>query len=323
MPDPVTLETKPRQPATWSPAGAQRYRSFTIIAKSESAAKEQLLADKGIEEGVEYVDHTGERPDPDLVCLAIEVEALTQLPSSNSGLLGVHAAYGYRSSTSFRRRSNPMTPPQYWVDRGLRSEVIDTDVDGEPIVNDADEVFDPPLTVQIPTETLIVEYWRSGTNFLTVYGGTRPYIGKTNSVNFKGPNNVECFYCESILIDQNATRHQVPGLWWFRHTARFEFRPNRSLKNYLFNGGYNEILVPGWRKALMNRGRRCISSVNGGRTYYRQIHEANDEGGMFDPGRPLITDPVFLAAGGFNVQSKPNYKVFQIYETIDFNQIGI
>lgn len=323
MPDPVTLETKPRQPAQWSPSGAQRYRSFTIIAKSESAAKDQLLADKGIEEGVEYVDHNGERPDPDLVCLAIEVEALTQIPNSETGLLSVHAAYGYRSSTSFRRRSNPLSPPQYWVDRGLRSEVIDTDVDGEPIINAADEVFDPPVTIQIPTETLVVEYWRSGTNFLTVYGATRNYIGKTNSVNFKGPNNVECFFCESILIDQNPTRHHVPGLFWFRHTARFDFRPNKVFKDYAFAGGFTERTVGGWRKVLMNRGRRVISGENGGVRFYHQIHEADSADGLFNPTQPLITDPVFLTANGQGVQARPNYKVFQVYNTANFNELGI
>ena len=322
MPDPVVLEHKPRQPAQWTPGGPQRYRSFSVIAKSETDAKARLRSDKNVFEGIEYVDHNGERPDPSLVCLAIEATALTQLPIGSTGLIEMHAAYGYRSSVMFRRRSDPLTPPQYWVDRGMRSEVIDTDIDSEPIVNAADEVFDPPVTIQIPTETLVVEYWRSGANFLAVYGASRGYVGKTNSTDFKGANNVECMFCESITIDQNPTPTQT-ALYYFKHTARFQFRPNQLVKQYAQFGGYTEVLVGGWRKVLMNRGRRVISGENGGHRFYHQIHEADDIAGAFDPSKPLITDPVFLTANGQDIQTRPNYKIFKVYGTANFNQLGI
>lgn len=308
MPDPIVLFSTPSSPAAWTTNGPFRTRTATVIAKSESHAKEQLVTNTGIDEGVVYEDLTGNVPDPYLVCVGIQARAVTQTPIDGEGLFAVDVSFAYASNVVGRPRQVPNFNPEYWIEASVNTEESETDVDGNPIQNTAGEPFVPPRQTRHITRVLVAQWWRYGTDTLALADFYGSFEGKTNSQPFHAPvgnPNVECFYCLPFEIEKSPVRVPTVGQKLFRITARFEFKVGRTIGGTFYGG---------WRLVLPNRGRRVVTLAG-----IQQLHEGSD----FDASKPLLTDPVWINAAGSARSITPVYTDFKVYNTIDFNLLNL
>lgn len=310
MPDPVILEEIPQGGDSWTGNGPAFTRQFTVIATNPANVREVLDTQLGIRRGVQYQSANGNIPDPYAVCLDIQAHTLTQTPTTGTGLFRAYVLYGYPSTRTRRRPAIPNGVPRWRMEAALVYKSVETDSDGRPIDNSADEPFFPLVQFPFPKEILVAELVRYGTNELSVYAEYRPYIGKLNFNTYAGAPR-RCLLFHPPTIDELDT----PGLTAlqsiFRVTFRFEFQEEVRVRP----GGGPIQTFPGWDATLKNKGRRVRGTGAGSHLMY-QLHDGPNP---FDTSRPLLTDPVFLNAAGTDVSATPTFRTFQIGDEIDFS----
>lgn len=304
----------PRQDATIDARGSRYARFFQVEAVSEADALDQLDVHYGIRYGATYVNYRGESPDPAAVATAFVSRPLTQIPSGGTGLFAVSIYYEYPSGT-LRPPSTIYNGPDYRMERTLVEIQADTDIDGNPITNAADEVYDPPATITAIQRTLVIEWAKIGPDYFTVEGQLSAYLNKVNSATYRGgaPRTLKC-------VEMTVSANPIPyisGLRMYRVTTRIQSAEMIRVKNLGVPTDY-----PGWDLVKPNIGRRIKDAFNG---QYINLREgaspydlASEDG--------YIASPVHLNPAGSSTVTDPlefNYRTFQMFNTIDFNGLGV
>jgi hypothetical protein len=168
-------------------------------------------------------------------------------------------------------------------------QVVDTDLNLNPITNSAGDPYDPPV-VEAETHmvTTVVRNEAIANLPLIVQ-----YVGAVNSDLFGiyNPLQVKC-----LSIQPKSVCHQDVG-WYYQLTYEFE-----SLNPY--NPNTQQF---GWRKVLLNQGVRALSVVTG-KPYHVTIK-----------GVP-VTEPVLLDTKGYyQVGPTPSFQVFQTRPELPFS----
>lgn len=305
------VEGFPQQDATIDARGSRYARYFTVEAVSEADALDQLDVHYGIREGATYVNFRGDVPDPAAVATAFNTRVITQVPPAGTGLFAVSIYYDYATGT-LRPPSTIYSGPDYRMERTLVQIQADTDINGDPITNAADEVYDPPATITAIQRTLVVEWAKLGPDYFTVEGQLAAYLNKLNSAVYRG-GSIRSLKCVEMTVSKNPIPYIVSGQSLFRVTTRIQSADLIRVKNLGTTTDY-----PGWDLVKPNVGRRLR---NGTSDRYFNIREDQN-----DTNSPFISTPVHLSESGQTVVINPNqynYRSWQMLRSIDFNGIGI
>jgi hypothetical protein len=185
-------------------------------------------------------------------------------------------------------------PVQFGLDFATRDEAVDIDQAGNAIVNSAWDAFDPPVTRE--TNQPILTFTRlepAAANGQPNYALINAFKDRVNSVAWNGfPARSVKFNAppiERLWHGEVAIRYPASRGWYFRVQYRFSIRPDL------------------WDAVLLNQGYRFKSGSA------RKVATVD--------GLP-VSEPVLLDATGA-ITTTPNFLTFQVYQTADFNQLGL
>lgn len=299
MPD-RTVEELPRQPAQRGEELFEHSRSFTIFAGSETDAIAALAIDQDVYIGSVYTDHQGNIPNLDCVCVRINAEAITQVPTASTGLYRVTAFFSSRTEDQPYPNS-PTAPAKWSVEKALVTIPAEFDRDGQYILNTADQPFSPAPTKLVVKKTLVARWTRTATSDLQAQLLYDAYEGKTNIAPYRGAA-VDCLFLHPVEVEALSSGG---GTKRYRFTGRFEYLPP-----YAGNGG--------WALRLLNLGTRVrLGTDAANRRRYSQ----------FLPGSPQreIKGPIVLNSSGTDQAASGVAQTlfFNLYPQIDFNAMGI
>jgi hypothetical protein len=179
---------------------------------------------------------------------------------------------------------NPLDePPQMDWDAADFEEVVEQDVDGNPVINSAGDPFDPPLTRDNSYPILVIT--RNEATFSP--GLAYSYRNKVNAATFfgSGPRTVRC-----RPIVGKKQYHAAFGTY-YQVTYRFEFNPDGFDKNVLNQGLRRKAGTD--RKAITTKEGQPISSPV----------PLDADGVPLDP----TADPIYLT---FKVNEEADFAAF-------------
>ena len=192
---------------------------------------------------------------------------------------------------------NPLVrPPQVsWQGRTV-TEQIDRDADGAPLVNSADEPFDPAITEEFEDRILRVEFNVANFN-ATAY---EDYIHAINGSDWTPAVVGRTFAAYTVKCLSISGRPERVGNVHYHHvTCEFEIRDDGIAE------GGNPL---GWRRRLLDQGFRTKDPAG--------YHTITDQ-----EGNPL-THPVPLDGNGGKLNGgEPVFLVYTTKKTKDFHDI--
>ena len=185
---------------------------------------------------------------------------------------------------------NPLLMP-IDVSWGLRDHeiVLDTDVNGLPVINTAGDPYDPPIVIDDPRLVMTIVRNEAAFNVAWVLA----YRNAVNADSFAG---FPPLACKVLNISSKSQWHQDAG-WYYQTTYEFEFLTAQI--DYDSQTGY--------RKNVVSQGFRAISSVTG-KPYHITLK-----------GVP-VNAPMLLDKNGYlqGVNAAPYFQVFQAYPELPF-----
>lgn len=202
----------------------------------------------------------------------------------------------YSSNAAAADPDDPLLAPPTWRYYGEPLEVeVDTDIDGNPLVNTAGEPYDPPITRRFRDRVL--EY------NVNIIAGTvdvdwlLDFTDHTNTDTFAGRAAGEAL-CDEITAD--LQRFGDAGLNYYACKLIFKFRRN-----------YTDASAPArsaWCDRVLNRGYRRLDGTD-----IKTIVDAN---------KMPLNRPSLLDAAG-EVTDIPYFKFHRKYEETAFASLGV
>ena len=174
------------------------------------------------------------------------------------------SAFMFRVTVEHREIRNPLEEPPVieWLSAATM-EPIDTDIDGNPILNSSDEPFDPPPTEEF-YDLILRASWNVA-NFDPV--GAANYNGAVNIDPFRG-------FAPGLAKVKEYTSRQIwaiTGQFYVHVAAEIHFR------------------TTGWKRQFLDQGYRTKGDIVDGVQTYTQITDTEGN---------LVTDPVLLDGNG-------------------------
>ena len=200
---------------------------------------------------------------------------------SEDGLFWI-ATFSYAwydaSTVGGGKEQNPLDMP-IEVNWGWRDYemVIEVDIDGKPVLNTANDPYDPPVMIPDPRRTMTVVRNEATISF----GLIDQYHNAINTDNWAG---VQPFFAHCLSITPKNTFHQLVG-WYYQVTYEFEFISPRQAATIGSSGGGE---TQGFRKLILNQGLRALNK-NTGKKYhviYRNVP---------------VSRPVLLDVNGYEI----------------------
>lgn len=227
--------------------GFHTRRAFDIVAASEVDAINILAASKyAITYGSVLRNAWGEKPDPLATCTRIDHEAVTPTPPGGQGL--------WRLICTFEHENvNQSATPQvggsavYEWSRAEQTQTFEKDLDGNVIVNSANEPYAEFPTVPIPHRLLTVSWYdtSSSVNLTSLFGYDATYNSEIWTIRGKWRVAVGQALIHGVdVVDEQSGATQL------RLTA--EFRPGGLLWHPYQMLDYT--IVNGVRKLLDGEG---------------------------------------------------------------------
>lgn len=179
---------------------------------------------------------------------------------------------------------------------GQTEWAIEQDVTGAAIANTAGDPFDPPVTVPAGHLVFVVTKNISSVDGPNVVAN---YLFRTNSATFYG---------------------HLPGLVWladFSDAAAFRNAVHYRETSWTFHvrPGGNALRARDWHARPLNCGYRQKKVISG---VSQLVMIRGPDGQPVSSPALLALDGTKLAAGG-----TPNFRDFTVYDTADFNDLGI
>lgn len=174
------------------------------------------------------------------------------------------------------------------------------DRDGKPVLNKADDAFDPSVAIDLPTLIAIVnriEQPPFNKNWITYYQGSineSPWHGW----------DAESVLCKNIKA---AERYDADWGKLYDVTYEFAFRPTVSVDT----AGGTKVIRPGWAEVRLNAGLREY--------YYPSLDERKKRNIEFEEGP--VSSPVALNENGTKLApgEPPVILVFNMRPLADFS----
>ncbi len=253
-------------------------QKFRIITNTQYDGQATIIAQLGYYYGQKYiVGYQNGGVDSDLFAY------LTSIHLDSVGEDGIEweatFEYSWYDATTVGggKEQNPLDMP-IEVNWGWRDYemVIEIDIDGNPVLNTAQDPYDPPVLIPDPRRTMTVVRNEATISF----GLIDQYHNAINTDQWAG---AQPFFAHCLGITPKNTFHQLVG-WYYQVTYEFEFISARqALAQQQAPGGE----ATGFRKQLINQGLRAISDTNPRKKYhvvYRNVP---------------VSQPVLLDANGF------------------------
>jgi len=147
--------------------------------------------------------------------------------------------------------SSPIDYDKKYFYRGEPTEVaVDADKDGNPIVNSAYDLFDPPILITVPRLIASVQ-WNSASDQTSWLS----HIGKTNSDSWLG-YDADCWMILNIQSDPQFS----DDLTYYAITFEAMLKPDGWQPVKIINQGFREI-KDGKRKNIKIKGEDASSPV--------------------------------------------------------------
>ena len=170
----------------------------------------------------------------------------------------------YHVTVHYQEVRNPLAerPIIEWLSAAT-NEPIDTDIDGNPILNSSDEPFDPPMTEDYDDLILRATYNLFAFNSI-------------GAMNYKGAINIDYFLGfepgqAKVMVYSGREIRAITGNYYVEVTLEIYFRST------------------GWKRKVIDQGFRVKGAITDDVQQYTKIKD--DEG---DP----ITEPVLLDGEG-------------------------
>ena len=274
----------------WSVSEGRKYtRVFRAISNYAGDGPITAINSLGVLRGDPYI--TINESDPNAFVMDITASAedpdnsLQWILTVNYGWYDVNEAGG-------GPEQNPLLMPidVSWSFRDY-DRVATTDLNGKPVLNTAGDPYDPPKTINIPNQMMVVV--RNEAIYQTGYANL--YRNSINSDSFGGAS---ALFCKNTAITPKNIFHQDIG-WYYQVTYEFEMlNPRNAADKY------------GWRSNLLDVGLRKLD-VNGNLVPITLN------------GIP-VTSPVLLDGVGhpLAVGGTPVYNQFQFFPELPFSEFN-
>jgi hypothetical protein len=263
-------------------------RKLLVITNDKDDGPATVMAQVGSTYGDLYIPGYGSEFDNFCYCQSVDCQ-----PVGDDGMMWeLTLAYGWYNAlvAGGGPTQNPLAMP-IEVSWSLRDHetVLDTDQNGNAVVNTAGDPFDPPLVIDDPRLVMTVVRNESAFNV----GWVIAYRNAVNSDAFAG---FPPLTSKVLNISSRSQWHQDAG-WYYQTTYEFEFLT--ASIDYDTNTGY--------RPRVLSQGFRAISSVDS-KLYHMTIR-----------GVP-VNSPMLLDANGYQLglKQQPYWQTFQAYPELPF-----
>ena len=282
--------------STVSRGGRQAYRRFTVLMSAPGDGPIQARRANGI-------PRVGQ-PHPNDPFMFVE-EVRCEPVGSSRVLFQVDVTYATPRATgslSANDQSSPLDdPPEIRWGAILTTEAIDRDLDGKPIVNSADEGFDPPVTTEVSDPVLYITRHQASFDPDTI----RIYHNAVNTDTFYGaqPGRARMIDIRADLIQD----HQSSFTYWrVSYVIQFRFDLPEGVEP-----------EKAWYKRVLDQGFRTKSENT--ITGYRQYDAILTEAGI------PVARPVALNGSGLRLQDNvpPEWREFRVLKSASFGPLNL
>lgn len=280
--------------ATWQVTGvASSIAAQTAVDATTSETPDQLNSVYQDRDGVSYSY---------LLCDSVSVS------TSGFEVFEVTATYSRPSDGGSHNPEpdNPLDRPvEYSWEIGTALQTIETDINGNAIVNAAGDPPEQP--VQIEVTSVFLNCMRNEASFNAATAIS--FTNRVNADSFFGASSGQA-KCVGIRSDKMTTPDSV---YWPVH-YRFEFR----------GGVINGVADAKFRKRIINRGYNMIKDGK-----LTRIVDGDEPGSLVEDAvrlsRPSVSRPRLLDANGglLGANAQPIVLEFDVYESINFGQFNL
>lgn len=285
--------------------GLRASRAWDVLATGPMEAYAYVRRRWGVTRNALYVDPwTNSIPDLRVRCrtMSCEVARASDPASGSLGRYIIRAEFGVPDAQE--PEADPEADPVYVWDGSVRTLPVDVDANGQPIVNSADEPYDPPVTDEQGFGTLTVRWYVERFDPRQVVA----YSGAKNSDRWR-PRDP---FGEGVTVEagqamiRRLRRQPVnTGLLQMEMVVAFA-------ENFTAGGEKRE----GWDKTVVDRGYR--EKVGDGRTGHSPYRPILDDGG--EP----ITEPALLnGSGGLLTGGGTKYRTHVTKKALPFGALGV
>ena len=194
-----------------------------------------------------------------------------------------------------------LQPPKISYGFASANEPVDRDANGNPIMNSAEETFDPPSSRDV--DDLIIRIQRNTNNFSVWTAASYK-----NSINSDTIWGVPPGYL--MLKDWSATYEKSASTYYFAESMEFHIRYAA-----VFQGG--QWVALGWKLRRVDEGYRVKSGVDSNnKPKYQTILDENGK---------MLSQPTLLDGAGNKLASgaDPVYKTFDLYPSRSFAALNL
>jgi hypothetical protein len=272
--------------------GRSYQRKLQVITNSVFDGPATVMSQVGAQYGDIYNAGYGTEFDGFCYCQSVDCD-----PVGDDGLQWeITLGYGWYDAATAGGgpTQDPLAMP-IEVSWGLRDHetVLDTDQDGNAVLNTAGDPYDPPIVIDDPR--LVMTVVRNERAFNV--GWVLAYRNAVNSDTFAG---FPPLTCKVLNISSRSQWHQDAG-WYYQTTYEFEF----------LTASIDYDTQTGYRKRIISQGFRAVSVVTG-KPYHITLKGVPVNSPM------LLDEKGLLLAPG----ATPYWQTFQAYPELPFAVFG-
>lgn len=283
--------------------GKQRYRKWSVFAKSRMDARLKLYASIGLELFTPYIDPRGVMEDPNVLLQKLTVDPRVEAPTADPDGIGEYIVDAEYSTYQGEKQPQIGGPWVWSVRPTLSTGPVDLDSEGNPIITSSWEAVDPPITALRPEEVLHGEKYFQGTDEIAVYLPFRPYNGTANATTFFG--------APKGCVLAHVFQPTPSSSGWIKISVDFQYKPPFT---------YNGQTYEGWQDVFQDKGTRRVvdSSATRAKDRFEDITIPDADGRKRRIDHPV---PLDGSGGELSPDDNPVYIVVMNYKYKDFNSL--
>ena len=291
--------------------GYEVSQPYWVIATTQTDAIAKLGAEEGVTLGSVYRDQYGNTVRNQLTLRSIDVKVIAPHPAGETGMYEVVARYSETKGASTEPVAGG-SPVYNWSSIEV-TEPSEVDINGNPIRNSSDEVFEKPISIPMQIISITVEWYVSSFS-------TSQLIEFGNAVNSKSWQGISAGQARisRLTRDEQTNNNEDP---LFKIKANIEAR-----KSFTFNS--TKIITPTgatvggssfppFMEYVVDQGFRKKTTIDDdGKQMYEQFVD--------DQGKPLKKAKYLDGSGNEKDADSPVVAIqYQIYPEKDFALLGI
>jgi hypothetical protein len=287
---------------TTDESGLRGSRVFNMLADSEPDCFVGL-ASIAVARGEPYRNRKNEVVYPFLLCRTIDVEQITPGPPTSNVLYRAVAQYSTKQINATIREPEPGGPAIWTTEELIENEVVDFDINGDPIMNTSFQDFEPKSAPPFAREIAVGKRILQFSNYSEANAHLRKFRNTLNIKTFLGAKRGE-------LKCISAKPEDIEG-GFFMCIARLAYKPTPDVSKFQIVGSNK---AEGWDEIRRDAGTRIYDE-----------NATNDD----DRWKPItskgvpIDTPVNLDGSGglLGKDEKPFAHIFKHHKHANHDQI--